>query len=174
MPAIMLISGIVLGAIATYLVSRVHVRASEEQIREARAQCELLRGERDQALAEVKTLHEQLTGNHEASNRELTELRARLTEAQTTLATARAELQAERNAHEERVAELRAIEANIDERVKAATAGALKDTAPQLVALAVGQGSRRGEGRDGRRAHASRPAGRRCREDADAHGRPTG
>jgi DNA recombination protein RmuC len=139
MPVIMIIMGIAIGAIVVFLVSRVRVRACVEQVSDARVLVEQLRGERNQALAQVTSLHGQLSGDQQEAQQKLTDVRAELTGAQTTLATAQAELKAERNAHEERVAELRAVEANIDERVKAATAGALKDMAPQLVALAKAQ-----------------------------------
>jgi DNA recombination protein RmuC len=139
MPALMMIVAFASGAIAVYLLSRVRLGAYEEQLRDAREQARQLRGERDRALAEVAALHERLAGGQHEAHQELTDVRTELASAQARLATAQAELGAERNAHEERVAELRAIEANIDDRVKAATSGALKETAPQLVALAKAQ-----------------------------------
>lgn len=139
MSALMLTIGIALGAIGAYSLFRVRLRARDEQLGDIRAQAEQLRGERDDALVQVTSLRERLTDDQRNAHDEVTGVRGELATAQTALATAQTELEAERNAHEQRLAELRAIEINIDERVKAATAGAIKDTTPQLVAIAKAQ-----------------------------------
>jgi len=139
MPVLTMIIGISIGAVAAYVVMRVRLNACNVQLCEARAQAQQLRGERDGAQNDVTALRDRLADDQQNAYDQVTAVRSELAEANTAVATAQTTLTTQRNAHEERLGELRAIEGRIDDRVKAATAGALKDTTPQLVAIAKAQ-----------------------------------
>ena len=129
MVALILIVGLALGAVVVYLVSRTRVNAAEQMATQ-------MRDERNTATAEATSLREQLGSDREASVLELTGVREELAAARTALATAETQLKAEREAHADRLAQLREAEGRIDERVKAALTDALGGSTKQLVAIA--------------------------------------
>src|SRR5690348_16580703 len=117
MTILMLIVGIVLGAAGAYLIARVRLCALSEQIGELRAHAQRLDNERAATAAEAARLREQLGGDRAAANNGLTDVRGELAMAQAALAATGSTLKAERQAHEERLEELREMEKRIDERV---------------------------------------------------------
>ncbi|MGH2878450.1 MAG: DNA recombination protein RmuC [Solirubrobacteraceae bacterium] len=143
MVAAWLTPGVIVGALVAYLVLRVRLHAVQGLAQE-------LREERDAAANEAKDLLGQLGddrekaarelgGAHKEAADELAGVRKELADANTALATAQTELRKEREAHTERLRELKAAQDRLDERVKAALSEALGGSTKQLVALAKAQ-----------------------------------
>jgi DNA recombination protein RmuC len=143
MVAAWLTLGMIVGALVAYLVLRVRLHAVQGLAQE-------LREERDAAANEAKDLlgrlgddrekaARELGGAHKEAADELAGVRKELADANTALATAQTELRKEREAHTERLRELKEAQDRLDERVKAALSEALGGSTKQLVALAKAQ-----------------------------------
>jgi DNA recombination protein RmuC len=129
MTVAVLIAGLVVGAVATYLLSRARLNAADQMTA-------LMRSERDEAIAGREAARNESNDDRDARNGELTLVRGELAVARTELATAKTTVEGERRAHVERLQELRDAEGRIDERVKAALTEALGGSTKQLVAIA--------------------------------------
>ncbi|HEX3391577.1 MAG TPA: DNA recombination protein RmuC [Solirubrobacteraceae bacterium] len=143
MIAVWLTFGVIAGALLPYLVLRVRLRGGQDLVQE-------LREERDAAASEAKGLLGRIGDDREKAARELegarkeaaeeiAGVRKELADVNTALATVQMELRKEREAHTERVRELREAQSRLDERVKAALSEALGGSTKQLVALAKAQ-----------------------------------
>jgi DNA recombination protein RmuC len=129
MAALWMIVGFTIGAAAVLLFARARTRTASDQ-------AQLLRDERDASAREVAELRARSTSERDAASQDLAGVREELAQARTALATSQTELKAGREAHAERMVQLRETEQRIDERVKAACADALGGTSKQLVAIA--------------------------------------
>src|SRR5580704_14155268 len=143
MVAAWLTLGVIVGALVAYLVLRVRLHAVQGLAQE-------LREERDAAANEAKDLlgrlgddrekaARELGGAHKEAADELAGVRKEPADANTALATAQTGLRKEREAHTERLRELKEAQDRLDERVKAALSEALGGSTKQLVALAKAQ-----------------------------------